>query len=95
MADVENIISEIVKGLVDNSKVNEVAIDEGWDGDADRAYDIYYGDREMGLNADLQDENGIPTDAELAVIRNRISTFWAANAGWRWHDEGHAELIVA
>lgn len=91
MANVENIISEIVTGLVDNSRSNNVAIDEGWD--ADLAISVYYEDDELGNNAQLQSDNGIPTPSELAVIRERIAKFLAANSGWRWHDGEPANLI--
>lgn len=86
MADVGRIISEIIDGLVDNCKVNRMALDEGWD--ADLAISIYYTDAELGNNEALMAKYGEPDDGEMAHIRDRIGKFLTVNAGWYVDDDG-------
>jgi hypothetical protein len=98
MADVESIVSEIVDGLVDNCKVNHVAL-EGWD--VDLAIELNYTDQiEVSYTDDTtvrKHKHGVANAAEMTVIRERIAKFLAANEGWHIDDYGQpsAPLIDA
>jgi hypothetical protein len=82
MSDADAIYDEVVAGLVDNSRINQVPYSDGWD--PDLALDTYYRDPDMGRNAELQARYGTPTDAETAALLARISAWMEEHAGRSW-----------
>lgn len=80
MADLDAIFDEVVKGLVDNSRVNEVKYDEGWD--AALALQIYFTDDEAVFG-----KYGPITDLQRDKLLARIGSWLEAHKGKSWHDE--------
>ena len=90
MADVDKIVAWVAAGLVDNSRVNNVAIGygAGW-ADAYQAVETYYLDP---LDASSEQDKhveffGVPNMDEMSDIERRIEVFLVANRDKMWGDD--------